>query len=364
MKLPSKVSQWFRAIPTVKFLFLLALFLFANTFFNQQYLLQLSSNSQNNQHSQLIAFIIASGKHQILPLVKSDKLEDIEVIMQQQLEHPVVYQVALYKADGSLLNSLTKPNPASSKLLNKVSHLTQDNQNFGYLVYQFQSMTNNTTQNYYWLYSIASGLWFLGCLLMWLSRESKAKTLVSAANHKKEFSYKKELQQLLKRSQAQLNSDSDNLLIIHTDWDAHAKDKRKPLLSLLNRWTMHNHSHLVSFDNDLLVLGLQKELNLDTFKKIQILEICFKQLGINPTLLVHDQQFGKAIYQHFFGIVENGVWLESNQQIKSIAEDTISIQEDIEIEVESFGIIHLSKLKPLKAEDATAIERQARFFLN
>ncbi len=363
MKLPSKVSQWFQSIPTFKFLFLLALFLLANAFVNQQYLIYKESSQQDSQKTELINFIITSGRQQLATLIKNNKLEPIDEILEQQLEYDLLHKIAIYNLDGTLINNVTKPENNSLALVSKVKHLVEDEQNLGYLVFEFYQGQNIGVSNYIWLYYFSAVFWLLSFLLLLTMRKNKPTKIISVEKSENSLSYKKELLQLLKRSQQESKSESKNLLIIHSNWESHPKNSRQPILSLLNRWTRHNQSHLVSFDKNLLVLSLSEKLDAETFKKIQLLEACFMQIGINPTLLIHQLEFNSAIYQHFFGVVERGVWLESNHQLKVAIEDSIGIQEDIEFEVESYGLMHLCKLQPLKAEDATAIERQSRFYL-
>lgn len=363
MKLPLKVSQWLKSIPPFKFLFLLAVFLLVQAAFNQQYLYSKQTSDDSYQTSNLVDLIVTNSNQQLLPLIKNNQLETIAEVLEQQLQYKLLYRIAIYRDDGTLIDKALRETESDKPLLSKVTKLTHDQQSLGYLIFEFYQDNERLTQSNFWLYYIALTLWSLAAFFLFLSKRSSKKAAQESNPPKPPLSYKKELQQLLKRSQTQDNKATKNFLIIHTDWESYNLKPRQPLLSLLNRWTAHNQSYLVSFDKDLLILGLPEKLELEQFQKIEILEICLKELGINSTILVHNLSFGEAVYQHFFGVVEPGVWIESSQRTYSENEEAMVIKQNIEIEVESYGQFHLYQIEVLKAEDATYIERQSRFFL-
>ncbi len=347
-------------LPKFKFLFLLALFLATNAFIIQQILnfKQLSNHTEQNQ--QLIDFITTSGDQQILPLVETNKLESIPNKLINLLEYGLLQNISLYKPNGELINSSEKKLEQPTDLIIKVSELGLDDKSFGYLIYSFKQTTTNNYSENMWIYYPAIALWLFASVLFLLNKVPQNKTSSPIIKEAPRLSYKKELQQLLKRSQSKHSA--KQLLIINADWESFNNQPRQPLISLLNKWTAHHKCHLVSFEKDLMILGLPETLNIELLKKVQILALCLNRLSIEPTMLIHSLEFGEEIYKHFFGVVESGLWLESKEELNA-EQTSITVQKDIEIEVESYGFLHLQLIDALKAEDATYIERQSRFFL-
>ncbi len=360
MKLPHKVSQWLNTIPTFKFLFLLAVFLLLYAVAAQSFLAFKQKDYKDTQSSQLIDFIIKSGDQQLKPLLASNRYEDIPEVIASLLTYQQLQSLAIYEANGNLIDkAVAKPAVTAQTLLPKVSNLSIKEQETAYVIYQFTTPNGQLFANHHWLYYLSGMVWLLAALTLLLKiKPNRASKPVVAALEPR-VSYRAELKQLLKRSQQQ--PQSSNLLIIHANWELYNKKPKQILLSLFNKWTAHNKSSLVSFENDLLIFALPEELSLENFKKIQILESCLMQLDFNPTLLINNLKFENAVYQHFFSIVEPGLWIEASEDYLQTLSDIIKT--DIEIEVEDFGEFHLLRIDALTADDAMAIERQTRFLL-
>lgn len=357
----NKVSTWLKTIPVFKFLFLLALFLLSYALIAQQFLKSETLHKERKHNNQMVELIMTSTQQQLEPLIQSNNLEAISKPLNKLMDYKTLYKVAIYKPNGSLVKERLNSNINPKNLESKVTVLTDEQQDLGYLIYQFEKPNSVIIGHHLWFYYLAAVLWFLACLLF-MFRIKKASIAGQEIPTKRmmPLSYKKELQALLKRSQSQ--EEPSNLLIIKANWQAYNQKPRQPLLSLLNRWTAHNQSHLVSFDQDLLVLGLNSQPNIEALKKVQVLEHCLQALGIKSTILLHSLNFGETVYHHFFSIVENGIWIESRYN-SDIDDTLITIKQDIEIELEEFGQFHLYKIDARKAEDAIYFERQTRFFL-
>ncbi|MRX28534.1 hypothetical protein [Kangiella sp. HZ709] len=360
MKLPHKVSQWLNSIPTVKFLFLLAVFLLLYAVAAQSFLSFKQKDYQDVQASQLIDFIIKSGDQQLKPLLVANRYEAIPEVLTSLLTYQQLQSLAVYQANGNLIDkAVAKSSKEDQNFLPKVSYLSIKEQDTAYIIYQFNAPNSQVSSNHHWLYYLSGVVWLLAAITLLFKIKPNKATKPVIAELEPRVSYRSELKQLLKRSQQQL--ESSNLLIIHANWELYNQKPKQTLLSLFNKWTAHNKSSLVSFENDLLIFALPEELGLDNFKKIQILESCLKQLDFNPKLLINNLKFENAVYQHFFSIVEPGLWIEATEDYLQTLSDIIKT--DIEIEVEDFGEFHLLMIDALTADDAMVIERQTRFLL-
>lgn len=360
--LQKKVSQWLQSIPPIKFLFLLALFLLAYAFITQKYLEHQQKNNINEIDSQIRSLIVKTSEQQLLPLLKSNQLEAISESIEIIIEHEILQTIAIYKSNGTLIDKVTKQTNPQPSHISKVVNLINEQQELGYLILEFSQPKATKTVNYNWLYYLVAALWGLAIILLLFRRkateESSSHDL--SKNEPPSDNYQQELQSLVR--QGKKVSSSSTKLVIYSSFSTFDNELQKSLVSILNRWINQNQSYLLSFNSEMLTLSLSDSLASKDFKKIQILNNVLQKVGVDSTILVHNLDFGKSVYQHFFEVIKTGVWVEGKHRQK-INNDQMAIKEDIELELEDYGDFHLFRIDALSATDAAYIERQSKLFL-
>lgn len=193
----------------------------------------------------------------------------------------------------------------------------------------------------------------------WKMRPAKDE---SSSNGKDSPSQNQLLRQLLKHSNGKKhNSDSRvNLLVIKANWQRLNEHNVHQLLKVFNRWLPKNGIYFLSFKQSLLILGKDSDsIEPNLITQLQVLVNAMQQLKLEPTILVHNLEFEREVYQTFFEIIEPGIWLESDMQQAVLVES----DNKIALEIESVGEVKLTQLPEIEASQRSGIERQARFLV-
>lgn len=110
----------------------------------------------------------------------------------------------------------------------------------------------------------------------------------------------------------------------------------------------------------MLILGKDSDsIEPNLITQLQVLVNAMQQLKLEPTILVHNLEFEREVYQTFFEIIEPGIWLESDMQQAVLVES----DNKIALEIESVGEVKLTQLPEIEASQRSGIERQARFLV-
>lgn len=309
--------------------------------------------------SQLGSFIYAKDK------------DSIEAVAKGLYENDSVFKVAIYQRDGTEMAKL-EADELPEDLRSVVADIYFQEKKNGYLAIYFSpnaqaSLMSQMIAEPVMIWIISGFSWGLLLFVIsfrrirtwWKNRPAKDE---SVTNSKDSPSQNQLLRQLLKHSNGNKHrSDSGtSLLVLKANWHRLSEQSTHQLLKVFNRWLPKNGIYFISFKQPLLILGKDSNtIEPNLLIQLQVLVKAMQQLKLEPTVLVHNLEFERDVYQTFFEIIEPGVWLESDMQHAA----QIESENKIELDIESVGQVKLICLPEIEASQRSGIERQARFLV-
>ena len=297
--------------------------------------------------------------------------DSIEAVAKGLYENDSVFKVVIYQRDGTEMARL-EADELPSDLRSMVADIYFQEKKNGYLTLYFSPDAQATSISQviaepFMIWIISGFSWALLLFVIsfkkirswWKNRPIKDD--VSSIS-KESPSQNQLLRQLLKHSNGKKHqSDSKaTLLVIKANWARLNEQNTNQLLKVFNRWLPKNGTYFLSFKQSLLILGKDSDsIESNTLTQLQVLVSAMRQLKLEPTILVHNLEFDRNVYETFFEVIEPGIWLESDVQKVSQLESNNSIEFDIE----SVGEVKLIRLSEVEASQRSGIERQARFLV-
>lgn len=297
--------------------------------------------------------------------------DSIEAVAKGLYENDSVFKVAIYKRDGTEMVKL-EADELPADLRSVVADIYFQEKKNGYLTIYFSpnaqaSLISQVVSEPTMIWIISGFSWGLLLFIIsfrnirawWKNRQPKTAEIRNGQDSPNQNQL---LRQLLKHSNGKKNHPgaNANLLVIKANWQRLNEQNTHRLLTMFNRWLPKNGIYFLSFKQSLLVLGKESTLiepNLLT--QLQVLLKAMKRLKLEPSILVHNLEFDREIYQTFFDVIEPGIWLESDIRHASL----IDGEERIELDIEAVGEVELTKVPDVDASQRNGIERQVRFLL-
>ncbi|NVK22416.1 MAG: hypothetical protein HWD86_07840 [Kangiellaceae bacterium] len=366
------ISQFFRKT-SVRLLLFSAMVLFLASFFINLWLNyhnQLQRQSFLSQYSHSIVNAAASQLGNLIANNDYDALNSVAYDLFQQEE---IAKAAIYQKDGTLIVQHSD-NSIGKKTLSVVADIAFSEQKQGYLILDFSEQkiapfVQQLPSHQFMIWLISGLIWGLMFVIF------TAKTIPNFINWfkpsqpiiKAQPKFESQLlKQLLKRNlQHKQSNTHQDLLAIKADWSKLDNRRNNQLVQLFNRWLAPNDCYAKTMKQQLLILGINQTINDAFLTQIRILRWALEELKLSPTILLHTTDISSDIYQTYFQVIEPGIWLE--QHLNEL--NTFEIDRTIELEIDHDNqqapdLLELSLLKPLNAQQRTAIERQVRFLIN
>ncbi len=315
--------------------------------------------------------LTTASASQLGSFIYAQDTDSIEAVAKGLYENDSVFKVAIYQRDGTEMAKL-EADELPADLRSVVADIYFQEKKNGYLTIYFSpnaqaSLISQVVSEPTMIWIISGFSWGLLLFIIsfrnistwWRSRQPKS-TIVN--NGQDSPSQNQLLRQLLKHSNGKKNhsGSNDNLLVIKANWQRLNEQHTHRLLTMFNRWLPKNGVYFLNFKQSLLVLGKESTLiepNLLT--QLQVLLKAMRRLKLDPSILVHNLEFDREIYQTFFDVIEPGIWLESDIRHASL----IDSEERIELDIEAIGEVELIKVPDVEASQRNGIERQVRFLL-
>lgn len=360
------ILKWFTPFPIFKLLFLTALLLIASVIVNSLVFLAASNQQERSNQTTLQKTIIESCNRQVSQLL--DQIENIESSdLPSICYHNSLHSIAIHQFDGRLLMakhlSELKPSSKKAKKITRVAELaanikqspnTQKIQlaksSAGYIVYTFKPLNTHTyldIETYREAFYIASALW-LALLLLLISNR-----IIHRSNYKKQAALaaaqKSEPDSIYSLFRSQLSKrkgySGTYKLILKAHWESLDKTAKQQLIYKIYQWLNLNNYIFIDIEGSNLVFGLSKKFSEENILSIRVLEAILKEFELKPRLLIHHLEFDSDIYNQFFTVIDDGIWLdETLEEFKHrhLADTTINL----DIEIEGYGEVLLCKLAP------------------
>ena len=307
---------------------------------------------------------------QLGSFIHSQEIDSINAVVKGLYENDSIFKVAVYQRDGTQL-TLIEADELPDNLRPVVADTYYQDQKNGYLTLYFSpdvqaSLISQVVAQPVMIWIISGLSW--GLLLLILSYRKirrwwkQRKPQNSESPHVKEtVSHNQLIRQLLKHSNGKKRqSSSNNLIVIMANWDRLNENSTHKLLTVFNRWLPRNHSYYSSFKQSILVLARDTDtLDSSLIVQLRVLFSVMQKLKLEPTILVHNLELERDIYDLFFEVIDEGIWLESGigQTL------TIETADEVEITIESDDEVVLHKIPKIEAQQKMSIERQVRFLL-
>lgn len=297
--------------------------------------------------------------------------DSIEAVAKGLYENDSVFKVVIYQRDGTEMARL-EADELPEDLRSMVADIYFQEKKNGYLTLYFSPDAQATSISQviaepFMIWIISGFSWALLLFVIsfkkirswWKSRPAKDDVSTSS---KEAPNQNQLLRQLLKHSNGKKHqSDSKaTLLVIKANWARLNEQNTNQLLKVFNRWLPKNGTYFLSFKQSLLILAKDSDsIESNTLTQLQVLVSAMRQLKLEPTILVHNLEFDRNVYETFFEVIEPGIWLESDVQKVSQLESN----NNIEFDIESVGEVKLIRLSEVEASQRSGIERQARFLV-
>lgn len=331
---------------------------------NQQYLQQ---QSYINSYTEMLTTASAS---QLGSFIHNQDTDSIDAVAKGLYENDSVFKVSVYRRDGGVMASLEADEPPED-LRSVVADIYYREKKIGYLTLYFSPNTQASLMSQFvakpvMIWVISGFSW--GLLLFIISfrkirrwwKEHKQKAGPATVNIDSP-SQNQLLRQLLKHSNGKKqHKGHSSLFVVNANWERLNEQNTHQLLKVFNRWLPKNGIYFLSFKQPLLVLAKEsKSLDSNLLTQLQVLLRVMQQLKLEPTILIHNLEFERDIYQTFFEVIEPGIWLESDMKHSAVNES----DQHIELEIEAIGTVELTRVPDIEAHQRIGIERQARFLL-
>lgn len=340
--------------------------LIASVILNSLQFLSVSNQQERNNQSELQQTIIKSCDHQIIQLL--EHTNDIEnATLPPICTHKNLQSIAIHQNDGSLIvaKHLSELKFASKKAkvstyvseLNAYKEPSTNTQKVqlakpssGYIVYTFNPININSyrdVETYRLPFYIAALLW--GVLLVTLisnrivhRSDYKAKSIATESQDTETESIYSLFRSQLNRRKEYSGSYK---LILKANWDSLAQDDKELLIYKVDQWLNTNHYIFIDIEESNLIFGLSKKFSEENILSIRVLEAILQEFNLKPRLLIHHLDFNSDIYNQFFTVIDEGIWLDETLEEfrhRHLTDTNINL----DIEIEGYGEIFLCKLAP------------------